>query len=156
MFPTLVELATGQAVPQCDPSALKSRETSLCREGFSLVPLLKNNATQWTRAAFSQYMRENEKIMGYTIRVNNFRYTEWVSFDSANATADFSSKPAGRELYVHDPAVPNSWDMEGYNVVDDFKYSALVEQMHNVLVKCHARPDLCSNDDFQSVWMAKP
>jgi iduronate 2-sulfatase len=46
-------------------------------EGISFVPLIKDPTQPWKQAAFSQYPREGGKIMGYTMRTDRYRYTEW-------------------------------------------------------------------------------
>jgi arylsulfatase A-like enzyme len=61
-------------------------------EGSSFVPLLKDPNCSWKRAAFSQYPRG--KVMGYTMRTNRFRYTEWQDRQTREILA--------RELYDHD------------------------------------------------------
>lgn len=76
VYPTLCELA---GVPA--PGGL---------EGTSLVPLLKDPEHTWKKAAFSQYPRG--AIMGYSIRTDRFRYTEWT---------EPGKEPAARELYDH-------------------------------------------------------
>ena len=77
MYPTLCELA-GLPVP----SHL---------EGTSFVPLLENPDRPWKSAAFSQYPRG--RIMGYTMRTDRWRYTEWIDRKTKKAVA--------RELYDH-------------------------------------------------------
>ena len=61
-------------------------------EGTSFVPLIKDPAKAWKPAAFSQYPREGGKIMGYTMRTDRYRYTEWQ---------DKSGKATAVELYDH-------------------------------------------------------
>jgi iduronate 2-sulfatase len=78
MYPTLCE-ACGLKVPQH-------------LEGLSVMPLLKNPDRLWKKAAFSQYPRG--KIMGYSIRTERFRYTEWQDRKTGKAMA--------RELYDHE------------------------------------------------------
>lgn len=161
LFPTLVELASGSAPPRCPENANQSRDTSLCTEAFSLAPLLRSSEAQaragWNRASFSQYQRtskEGHPVMGYTMRLDTLRYTEWVAFDFPAARANFSVN-YGVELYLHtDHPVPVSFDMENANVAGEPQHAALVAKLHATLEKCHARPDLCSEDDYAGLAVA--
>jgi iduronate 2-sulfatase len=86
IFPTLCEL-NGIAVP-----------TYL--DGKSLVPAIKNNNTAIKEFAISQYPRgQGKDVMGYSLRTERFRYTEWVG--SAFTTAQpFDQKlVTATELY---------------------------------------------------------
>jgi arylsulfatase A-like enzyme len=48
-------------------------------EGSSFAPLVQNPARPWKRAAFSQYPRGSGlAIMGYSMRTERYRYTEWI------------------------------------------------------------------------------
>ena len=94
LFPTVVDLAELPAVPFCSNGP---QADILCSEGASMLPLFHNPKGRFKTSAFSQYKR-SPKLMGYTIRIPTFRYTEWVSF------AD--NKPqwgnlVGVELYDH-------------------------------------------------------
>jgi iduronate 2-sulfatase/deleted-in-malignant-brain-tumors protein 1 len=81
--------------------------------------------------------------MGYTVRVDKYRYTGWFGFNATAARANFSNVVA-TELYVHNEApLPVDWAVEHVNVVDESGMSAVVKQLHEVLVKCGPRPDLC-------------
>ena len=84
LYPTLCELAA------------LGRPDGL--EGTSFAPLFADPSRAWKRAAFSQYPREGRKVMGYSIRTDRYRYTEWQ--DSA------TRKSLAAELYDHetDPA----------------------------------------------------
>ncbi len=48
-------------------------------QGRSLKPLLNNPKASWNRPAFTQVMRGGAKdaFMGYTVRTEQWRYTEW-------------------------------------------------------------------------------
>jgi iduronate 2-sulfatase len=75
IYPTLAELA---GLPL--PAGL---------EGSSMVPLLEDPDRKWKSAAFSQFLRsENKKkVMGYSIRTRDFRYTEWQDVSSGEVEA---------------------------------------------------------------------
>ena len=79
MYPTLSDLC-GLPIP------------SHC-ESTSFAPLLEKPGRPWKRAAFSQYPRRGD-VMGYTMRIERFRYTEWQE----RATG----KVLARELYDHE------------------------------------------------------
>jgi hypothetical protein len=81
--------------------------------------------------------------MGYTVRVDKFRYTAWLAYDQATSTPDWDNVLA-TELYLHDEANwPIDWSFEHTNVVADPAHAAVVSRLHKVLVQCGPRPDLC-------------
>jgi len=61
-------------------------------EGASLVPLMQNPERPWKKAAFSQEHSRRKGIMGYTMRTDRYRYTEWLSPEKTLLA---------RELYDH-------------------------------------------------------
>ena len=86
IYPTLCELA-GISIPET-------------LEGISDVPLFENPDRTWKKAAFSQFLREGIWIapdgieyMGYSIRTENYRYTEWINWETKELAAI--------ELYDH-------------------------------------------------------
>ena len=86
IYPTLCELA-GIQIPEI-------------LEGISAFPLFENPDRPWKKAAFSQFLREGIWIapdgieyMGYSIRTEQYRYTEWVNWESKELAAI--------ELYDH-------------------------------------------------------
>ena len=105
MYPTLADLA-GLPIP------------AHC-EGTSFAPLLTDPKQPWKRAAFSQYPRGGG-VMGYTIRTDRFRYTEWLRRSSGEILA--------RELYDHetDP-------QENINAATDSENATTIDQLHSVL-----------------------
>ncbi|WP_068770069.1 sulfatase [Termitidicoccus mucosus] len=84
-------------------------------EGKSLVPLIESPARKWAPAAFSQYLRSGG-IMGYSIRTDRHRYTEWLG---PNA------ETLARELYDHETDAT-----EDYNIAGRAEHAALVQQLH--------------------------
>lgn len=170
LYPTLVEAATMHSldgpvsVPHCPSSTNASRDTGLCTEGFSLMPLISGNmqASKWGRAAFSQFSRKSvdpkddpkgrgeDGYMGYTIRVDKWRFTGWFEFDTTRAAADLAH-PVAVELYAHnEPPLPVDWSVEHENLANsqDPKIRKVADDLHTILVKCAARPDLCTSKDF--------
>jgi len=67
-------------------------------EGISMAPLLDDPDREWKKAAFSQFPRPwfyrgEPEIMGYTIKTDTHRYTEWVKLRDGTIVAC--------ELYDH-------------------------------------------------------
>ena len=85
-------------------------------DGKSLVPLLDNykKTTLDVDFALSQYPRQNGKLMGYSIRTERYRYTEWhgnnycaaTPYDAANIQAvelyDFKTDPSETKNHAAD------------------------------------------------------
>ncbi|MFW6457215.1 MAG: sulfatase [Planctomycetota bacterium] len=78
LYPTLCELTEIETPQHC--------------EGTSFAPLMTEPNRPWKRAAFSQYPRGD--IMGYTMRTDKYRYTEWQDENTGSVVA--------RELYDHE------------------------------------------------------
>ena len=81
LFPTLVEAAGLPQLPLCPED---SSQVKLCREGSSFMPLIRNPNSAWKNASLSQYPRTVHRsgghAMGYTMKTDRYRYTEWVKF----------------------------------------------------------------------------
>jgi arylsulfatase A-like enzyme len=104
IYPTLCEL--------CDLTVPEHLE------GLSMVPLIEDPDRRWKKAAFSQYPRG--KIMGYTMRTQRFRYTEWQDRKTGKVMA--------RELYDHkkDPK-------ENVNAATDPQYKRHIRRLARML-----------------------
>merc|ERR1712113_1024070 len=128
--------------------------------GTSLVPVFVNPAqTSIKQAAFSQFAKPSRQdvfkfwptpakhkteIMGYSVRVEDWRYTAWFGF---NGTAMQPERDVilGRELYSHkgddgDLDFPG----ENVNVVDDPANAATVKELHKAVL------------DYIQLWPAAP
>lgn len=82
MYPTLADLC-----------GLKNVPANL--HGKSLRPLLDNPAARWDRPAVTQVHR-NEKVHGYSMRTERYRYTMWNEGSEGEELYDYAKDP--REL----------------------------------------------------------
>ena len=112
VFPTLFELANVKPSTQTD--------------GKSLVPLLDGNKKTSLDVDFalSQYPRRNGKLMGYSIRTERYRYTEWHGNNYCAATPYDAANIEGVELYdfKNDP-------LETKNHANDKENEKLVKEL---------------------------
>ena len=146
IFPTITELA-GLKVPQL--CSVGNKQLLVCVEGTSLTPLLQNPNVQLKKAAFSQYPRpaegmtaipnkppfndseHDENVMGYSIRVDKYRFTEWYRFNRTTATPNFTDIWA-TELYNHtEPTV--FFNDENDNMANEPEQKTLVETLRKML-----------------------
>uniref|UniRef100_A0A914WMK2 Sulfatase N-terminal domain-containing protein n=1 Tax=Plectus sambesii TaxID=2011161 RepID=A0A914WMK2_9BILA len=138
LFPSLADLA-GLPVP---PLCSKKKKENTCVEGLSFAPLLRSrDSVQWKTAVFSQYPRpsvlpqmnsdqpkyRNIRIMGYSIRTNEYRYTEWIKF-TPKKNKKFWQFVNARELY----ALKNDQE-ENENIVQLSKYATVVKSLSHSL-----------------------
>ena len=168
IYPSLVEAATGVTIPPCAPGTTGfGARARLCTEGASWLPSMRDptNTSLWKRAAFSQYARPNkginggvayargqppyptnvpvsggtEGVMGYTMRTDQWRYTEWVAHSNNDTHADWNgadwTRCWGKELYSHvlSPVPNGNFDYESVNVVDLPENVALVATLSKQL-----------------------
>lgn len=122
VFPTVASLAGLASIHHCPFPSFK---TDLCTEGSNLARLLglHEQIVDHEAYAFSQYPRPNDTIrddsdlpslanitvMGYSVRSTDFRFTQWVGFDSSRFRANLTDVHAG-ELYIlsQDPNEDNN------------------------------------------------
>ncbi|XP_055378876.1 iduronate 2-sulfatase [Condylostylus longicornis] len=147
VFPTLIDLANLSKLPKCKTN---KKYLKACVEGKSLYKILKNNSKgTLPNIALSQYPRPNIhpklksntdkprlnqiKVMGYSIRTNNFRYTMWIKFTPKNFTRHWN-KIYARELYDH-----RFDDEEAINLVNSSFYKQTLTRLENKLITCFSK-----------------
>ena len=110
IFPTLADLCGLKPPPNL--------------EGFTLRPLLKNPKARWTHPAMTQQARNRgaNQIMGYSVRSDRWRYTEW------------DEGKQGSELYDHDTD-PHEWT----NLATDSKRSGALAELKKMLAEAKSR-----------------
>ena len=89
-------------------------------QGRSLVSLLKNPASSWNKAAFTQVTRilNGQMIMGRSIRTEKWRYTEWNEGNDGIELYDYTTDPD-----------------EFINLAKDPKYSSEIKSLTSLLKK---------------------
>ena len=130
LFPTLVEAAGLQSLQVCPDN---SKHIHTCREGSSLMPLIRNPNAPWKNASFSQWPAHEPGIgahraMGYTMKTDGYRYTEWAKFQYEPTYKPDWRTLYGVELYDHqkDPE-------ENNNVADDSSYAHIRRELRALL-----------------------
>jgi len=133
LFPTLAEAAELPPVPLCPEYGAPDVET--CTEGISFLPLAIDASQTWKSGAFSQFARrayDANPYMGYTMRTDRYRYTEWPRFhfypEFSPLWHSLYKGNVGRELYDHhtDP-------QENTNVANHKQYKAITAQLSKQL-----------------------
>lgn len=136
VFPTLSNLAGLRPLRRCPASSFKME---LCTEGFSLDDLIRIPERRPRREAysFSQFPRPSDsiqensdlpdladiRVMGYSIRSTDYRYTLWVGFDPLHCRPNMTDIHAG-EMYLlaEDPGEDN-------NVFDEFDHATVLHKL---------------------------
>ena len=115
VYPTLAELASVPA-----PDGLHGR---------SLVPLLKNPSAKWDHPALTQVRRgpAESTYMGYSIRTEKWRYTEWENGKRGVELYDEAADP--RELK---------------NIAADPKHSKVIVEMQALLRRVRRPAAACA------------
>ena len=125
LFPTLVDAAELPALTLCPRN---SENIEVCTEGASFLPLMSDPNANWKTAAFSQFPRRGTDVMGYSIRTDRYRYTEWASFRGTPVYIPDWNILSGVELYDHqdDPE-------ENVNLASDPQYEEIRQQLSDRL-----------------------
>ncbi len=105
LYPTLAQLCKLSAPAHC--------------EGTSFAPLLHEPDRVWKPSTFSQFPR-GPKIMGYSVRLDSLRYTEWIDRKTKHVVE--------RELYDHSQS-----EIATRNLVNDPAYTKRLPELAGAL-----------------------
>ena len=89
-------------------------------QGTSFVPLLEDPDQEWKDVALSQFPRQQEAVMGYSLRTDRYRYTRWQQRDDRQTV--------GQELYDHQQ---NALVVE--NLAEHPDYTGVVRKLDSLL-----------------------
>ena len=137
LFPTLVEAADLDPLPTCPEN---SENVTHCVEGTSMLPLIDNPSGPWKERVFSQFQRAGQTVMGYSMKNDHYRYTEWVGFSGAPDYKPNWEEVSGIELYDHqeDPE-------ENFNQANNPELQDVIDRLREQL---HAGWRHAHTDDF--------
>jgi len=93
VYPTLADLCELTGTPSSLP-------------GRSLRPLLRNARAKWDKPALTQTQRTRNRspFMGYSIRDERYRYTEWDEGQQGTELYDYQVDPREERNFAADPA----------------------------------------------------
>ena len=93
-------------------------------DGSSVRPLLEDPRARWDKPAVTQVLRGEggQRIMGYSVRAERWRYTEWDGGRS------------GVELYDHDND-PHEWN----NLANEKKFAKAITELKEVISVMQAK-----------------
>ena len=139
LYPTLASLAN---LP--DPKNIGE-----ALNGTDLKPVFQDpvGGAGIKRAAYSQFAKVNDtsvnprflrnetKLMGYSVRVDSWRYTCWFAFDKVNIRPELDNI-LGRELYDHagDTGLYLDFGGENRNLANSPSHQDVVEELHKLLL----------------------
>ncbi len=89
-------------------------------QGTSFVPLLEDPAYPWKDVALSQFPRQQEAVMGYSMRTDRYRYTRWQQRDN--------QQMLGQELYDHQENV-----LVAENLAEHPDYTRVIQDLDSLL-----------------------
>lgn len=143
LYPTLVDLA---GLPQPSTENLEGKtlaqyfdnpnSESLVNYSLSQFPRCPRNlTTQWKGNGCMYTNREDFYAMGYSIRTDRFRYTEWLRWNGTTLQGNWSNV-IGVELYDHQE--DEGYDFDGFekvNLSSNSSYVNVAQALHTKLVK---------------------
>eukprot|EP00662_Eupelagonemidae_sp_cell21_P006166 gene6166-33957_t len=142
VFPTAAALA-GLGQPEQQPVPLEGQSFAALFDDLKAAPPKRYALSQYARCPRSKGPEWEKNscpsvptnaaitVMGYSLRVEGWRYTEWAAFDGSadggKGRVDWSKPLHGVELYDHRTGDENDFDFhENTNVANRTEHAALV------------------------------
>ena len=134
----------------------------MCTEGSSLFPLIENPENEeWKEAVFWQYPRGSDQsdsvksCMGYSIRTENYHYTEWIHIKMHDD--EVSWEPEWNKACNHEELYSELYDLqqdpqENRNVFDVQEFEEIVLDLSKRL-HLGWRNEIKSDVDHSSVMI---
>lgn len=96
---------------------------------------LANTSMYWQNNDCLMTERAAFPFMGVSLRTPQYRYTEWLPWNTTSLLPAFNATPVGVELYNHTGDAGNSFDspVEVYNMADKPGYAAVRAQLAAML-----------------------
>ena len=108
-----------------------NEQTIIKRESFSQYPRdPKNLSVPYKHNGIDHKNRSKFKAMGYSIRTNEWRYTEWRLWNKHALAGQWDVAPIGIELYDHrnEKVFPSNFDEgENINIISQYQNSSIVK-----------------------------
>ena len=122
-----------------DRASVKTAAFSQFAKGGEPLPHANNWGSELpvNFSIFNKFHRNETKLMGYSIRVEDWRYTAWFQFDPVAIVPLVDGHHSlGRELYDHrgDTGLWMDWPGENVNLVDKREHAGLVEELHQAIL----------------------
>ena len=96
-----------------------------------MIPLITDpESATWKDRVFSQYPRgDHGAVMGYSMRTEQYRYTEWVHFTGPPLYQPKWNVSYGTELYDHKKDPEENWNRADDPAYQDLRLT-LSSQLH--------------------------
>jgi len=167
IYPTIAELAgipvpdtyklDGSSFAPLVNSALSSKSVTGSSEdihsySLSVYPRCPRDATDpamyWANNDCDMQERTAFMFIGISLRVPDWRYTEWLKWNGTALSPQFDDKPIGVELYTHAGDDGSSFDgpYEVYNLAGLSQYAQIQAQLAAMLRQVYPSGSLWPTD----------
>jgi iduronate 2-sulfatase len=122
----------GKSLPNADAGAAGGAPTDFALSVYPRCPQdLANVSMYWSNNDCLMTERATFPFMGVSLRVQDWRYTEWLPWNGSALLPSFNSTPVGIELYSHAGDDGTSFDgpFEVVNLAGQAQYAQIQQQL---------------------------